>query len=186
MTLRELFDLHRDKYVTQFIDFMNQTEDGNFEILLKYEKNRNEVDIYNYYRPDCLKISDESNKIIDFGIDTYLNHKTVMFDFHDLELFIQPVIWNNVEIEVERLPHNMEVFYKWIEKWVDIEDELIKKNEQGLQEVIHSVSQFINEDNNIVFSIDFGSAPIDSLFYLFDILYKDGLTKAAVYSSNLY
>jgi hypothetical protein len=185
MTLRELFDLHRNKYVDHFVDLMNQTEGGNFEVLLKYDENQKEIDLYNYYRPDCLKINSDGNKILEFQNETYLNHEVFSLDFNGLELLIYPLLWDNVEIEMVALPENMEFFYNWIRKWIDIEDKKVK-NEKGLQEVIHSIHQTRDsESNNIIISIDFGTAPGDALSYLLDAFQKGGIRKVLINSSNV-
>ncbi len=97
-------------------------------------------------------------------------------DQHQMTVHIEPFQWEGLELRVmfSGLTVDLQPLSRWFEKWVDLEDE---RNDG----VVHFLSDAAVEgDGTTSFEIDLGTAPIESLEDLFDVLVSLGATKVVV------
>ncbi len=64
-------------------------------------------------------------------------------------------------------------------RWMDLDDEF-PRDEHGLSGVLHFVSQPDNEENESVFYVDFGSAPLKCFASLMEVLFQAGVRQVTI------
>lgn len=182
MEFSELVQMHRNQYVSKLEEFYD-CADGAKEVLVQRGSSQ-ESELYSLYRFDILsKNEDGSFNVQEFNNDSYLDHPTFAFNHAGLEIQIDPVYWNGVELDIVDFNGEMNDIHKWLELWLVDEDETLKNGD--LSGNIHSFIEPSVYDESISFSIDFGTASIDALLQLLEILKSNNATFVRIHSGEM-
>lgn len=74
---------------------------------------------------------------------------------------LHPLVWNRVEVRARSHPLDVAGLTAWANKWMDVADTK-PKDANGFSGVVHSVTMPTTEDAGTQFTVDFGTAPIES------------------------
>ncbi|QQR60027.1 MAG: hypothetical protein IPG59_11250 [Candidatus Melainabacteria bacterium] len=119
--------------------------------------------------------------VLEVNLDTAKQEVTSLILESNLEVILNPCVWNDVKITCEVFDGNDSAFLLWFEKWFDT-DEVNAEDSYGLYNVVHSVA-VERIEVNYELGIDFGSSEVDSLLELLDILHAQG-NKSVMLSSS--
>jgi len=184
MKIEQILNLHRDNYLKYFKEEIKKCK-GSSEVLLEM-KNKDCKEIYRLYRFDCIeKKEDGTFGIIEFNFDSYLNHESLNFNFHNLNIEINPFFWNGCEIYFKNQNCDFNRLEKWTEKWIDINDEKININEKEVAELIHNVQPPNIENDNYCIAIDFGTAKVEAILDLFIVFKNIGIKEIILNSKSM-
>jgi hypothetical protein len=138
---------------------------------------------YRLYRADMAANVDGEAKLQDVNTSSHLSFEPFDLDLGGgLSATVQPFAWNDVGITANiRLPDDP--VESWAMRWLDLEDEHTD-DENGLQAVIHSISRDDVGTDGTRLAVDFGSAPVEALEELLDILRASGASRVTVHSAS--
>jgi len=118
------------------------------------------------------------------NVETYLEFEPFReSDPSGMELTVFPLTWNSIEFRGTFSPDTQPI-EGWALKWLD-RSQSRPADSHGLSGVIHSVNRFIDETGAIGYCVDFGSASVQALSELLDVLNNMGATRVEVSSSCL-
>ena len=182
MEFIDLMDKHRDYYVNDLVEVFSKT-DGAKEVLVD-SKSDEEIELYRLCRFDILQKNEDGGfGVVEFNNDAYLNHQTISFEIQNSVVLVSPVYWNGIEIEAKGFDGDMDSILKWIEKWLDVEDE--SSTEQNISGLIHSFIRPKVEGESHQFAIDFGTSSSIAVSEFVDILIKQGANSIAIHSQSM-
>jgi hypothetical protein len=96
-----------------------------------------------------------------------------------MTLILKSLTWQFVEFACNKFDITNAKFMEWCTYWMDLEDEF-PRDENGLGGVLHFVSQPFEEENETVFYVDFGSAPLKCFSSLLEVLSQVGVRNVTV------
>jgi len=157
---------------SRYLDFFHQGIDHlkrdkiQFEIELLIETGGDELQRpFNLLRVDFIfKDSENIDRINALQLDSHLDYKAIKKTINNTEIDINPFCWDNCKIIADKI--DLSKLTLWIEKWIDIDG----SRQTDFSNSIHncSIVQKTNEKDEII--IDFGTAPIDALLDLIDLI----------------
>ena len=173
----------RSEYLQHYRDVIARNREGHEkfapEILLELS---DRVGLHRkLYRVDMICADDGTNAVIEANLDQPTQIAETTETKGQALVTIRPFAWNGVVI-VARDGILADVD-PWFLRWADIEDEN-ENDDDGLGGVIHSLYVTERGDEEIEYSIDFGSAPIDAFEDLLDLLVASGATTIGVSSPH--
>jgi len=174
MELNELLSAHREYYINHFNDFLTKSEKGASELLLEI-KNEEPEELFRLYRYDLVYTINDEHNIAEFNTDGFLKHDEISYSAGHKTLYILPIAWNGIEIWVDMFSQ-FDSLKNWVNKWIDLND-INEPDENGFLGVIHNITKPTKDKkDNITFSVDLGTAPIESAIELINILLEDKTT----------
>ena len=184
--LLAIVDQVREHYVSAYLEsllaFGAVHSPAGPEVLLEIQHDTSPA--FRLYRVDMASNSDTGLKIQEVNLSTHLDFlEVVAYDVNGARISLQPMAWNDVEFRVLREFDRAEL-ETWALQWLDVDDER-EQDLNGLQGVIHSVSEPEKQAEAFTFSIDFGSAPVDALASLIALLSSRGAREIEIKSSAL-
>lgn len=87
--------------------------------------------------------------------------------------------WYGIEFECETFRQTDAAFKEWFHKWYDASDAGIAV-EEGLSGFVHCATTVQERDGACIFSVDFGSAPVESLLELLSVLHSQGIKQLSM------
>lgn len=96
---------------------------------------------------------------------------------------LHPIAWNGVDFQVAPILDRPGL-EAWALRWLDVNDDHPQDGD-GLQGVVHSVSDPEDQDGSAKFSVDFGSAPVEAFEQLLTMLWATGAKHVTVRSPML-
>lgn len=123
--------------------------------------------IESFGRVDLVMKIGEKTEFVEIQIDNIKLAKEALFELEGIEIVLFPIVWNGIYFHCENFDFRNSNFIEWLDKWLDIEDKSYLKN-KDFQNVIHRVA--VEQNSEFIVSIDFGSAPIDSLLEFISVL----------------
>ena len=186
INLEELLGKVRDHYLTGYRraigSYRERFTPGGPEVLL--ETDQSAPLVYRYYRMDLASGSTNPPDMTEVNLDSHLEFEPLTFDHDGLEVRLTPVVWNGVECRVEpALAHDADL-QAWALRWVDPEERAVPDSD-GLGAYVHSVTVPRSDATGTTFSIDFGSAPVQSVLELLSVLRKAGVRSVALHSQTM-
>jgi len=139
---------------------------------------------FRLYRADLASNSTTGLKIEEVNISTHLDFSEVAAEGpNGAQISLHPITWNGVDFQVApRLDRpGLEA---WALRWLDVNDNR-RQDGNGLQGVVHSVSNPDVQVGSAEFSVDFGSAPVEAFEQLLTTLCATGATHVTVRSTIL-
>jgi hypothetical protein len=127
---------------------------------------------YRYFRVDLASGAVSPPNLTDINVDPHEAFAPSTFAWDsNLKVTLHPFVWNGIEFVSGTVPDQITLLTDWVSRWLDIGDTKPEDND-GLSEVIHSVTFPKVEDLRWSFSVDFGSAPVRAFEDLLDTLSK--------------
>ncbi|MYM26057.1 hypothetical protein GTP46_25845 [Duganella sp. FT135W] len=185
MNLQEILSGERERYVRFLLhardDITSKLPSTVSELLLSINNDAIPYP-YRYLRVDLMsKTDDGQNKPTEVRIDLDPNFKPQMYKFGPLTLELHPFLWNQVQILLNSAPNNIKQIEDWITHWLDIEDQG-GMNREGLSGAVHSFTQLQKTGDWWHMTGDFGTAPIEALVELINLMANQGITHIGIRS----
>jgi hypothetical protein len=176
----------RERYIEALLvslhEFMASHSPSAPEVL--FELQRDEPLPFRLYRADMAANADGGPQIQEVNPATHLSFEPFGVELSEgLTAAVHPFVWNDIGIS-SNVAIPSEQVEAWALRWHDMEDQF-PKDEHGLQGVIHSVSYENSLDNGALLTIDFGSAPIQALQELIELLVACGASHVSIRSQSL-
>lgn len=186
MEFTEIISYQRSSYIKQLLKFYEKRNNGLKEGLMELNS-ESETLLFNLSRIDYIITENNEYKIEELTPETYTNHQKIDLNFGDLNIELNPFFWHGCELIIKsnsKENKEYEWLKKWTKKWIDEDDEF-EINKNGLSGVIHNVSIPIFENNEISITVDLGSAPVEALIELLDIIRISNYEKVVLNSFDL-
>ncbi len=155
---------------------------GGPEVLLEIGKDEEEP--YGLYRMDLASGAVDPPNLTEVNLDTHLDFDVVSMKYAELEILIEPFIWNGVEIDVSPPIKNSTHLKAWAMRWID-PAESKKADSDGLGGYLHSIGRPESNSQKSSFSVDFGSAPVECWKELFAVLASGGASRVQIHSRSM-
>ena len=97
---------------------------------------------------------------------------------------ISPFHWNGVEFDVTPAIEDLPALEAWALHWIDPDEQAIS-DEWGLGNYIHSITAPEYVASKSSFSVDFGSASVESFVSLLNLLIEMGSVEIKIHSNSL-
>jgi len=182
--ITKVLDKVRDHYLQRFVASLNEYRESNSpaacELLI--ELNREGTRAYKLYRLDMASNASGEFKAQEVNPSTHLTFEPFEEQLGDVCVCLSPIAWNGVELRGWIEVFELKRLEAWALKWLDVDDHNAQDS-NGLQGVIHSVTEPKLEGTTLYLSVDFGSAPVTSFAELIGIIGSMGATNAEVSSS---
>ena len=180
----------REHYISAYIevaeDYKKKFDQSSPEVLLEIGGNENKPYPYRLYRMDLMSGSVEPPNMTDFNNDSHLVFEPIVFTADGrLKVTLSSFSWNAVEFEGSCFPPDNEQIITWALKWLDVE-EVKQLDENNFGGYIHSITYPEIDDNKCNFSVDFGTAPIDSFYELLHILMNLEVKELSIHSNSYH
>lgn len=93
-----------------------------------------------------------------------------------VDVQVNPFTWNALQIAINRQIADLTEIERWASRWLDVEQSNVE-DDDGLTNVIHSISQLERAGDWWAMDVDLGSASSDALFEFISILADHGVTQ---------
>lgn len=184
MELIEIVKKQREVYIRQLTEFYEKRAAGAKELLLAYNTD-DPVMLFNLSRMDYIERSNENDyKIEELSPDSYINHPTIEFTNGSLTISLNPFFWHGCEFVISPKLNDISFIENWAKKWID-EDEILKLLDSDLSNAIHNVSIPEYTDNDIRFTVDFGTSTDECFSELLTEIKNSGATNVIINSFDL-
>lgn len=161
----------REHYINRYLDslrsFRARYSPAASEVL--FEIPRESSYPFRLYRADMASNASEGLEIQEVNPSTHLGFDVLHVEGpNKSRLLLHPIAWNGVDFRVSRVL-DREALEAWILRWLDVDD-THEQDLNGLQGVIHSVTEPEARGEYVEFSVDFGSASVEAFEALIEIL----------------
>jgi hypothetical protein len=124
--------------------------------------------LYRVYRADIMAKTAKGPTILEANVEPMVP-QTTNLDGFGIPVVLLPAVWNGIEFVVDGpLPSEAKLL-PWIAKWIDIDDQRYVEG-QAFQSVIHNCLRPTVRGSRYRTSVDFGSAPVEAVLELIEIL----------------
>ena len=89
-----------------------------------------------------------------------------------------------IEFETDIFPSSNEVLSNWAIKWLDPEEKGVA-DDYGFEGYLHSITYPEEINGKMHFSVDFGSASLDSVFDLLGVFMEMGVSHVKMHSNTV-
>jgi hypothetical protein len=100
---------------------------------------------------------------------------------NNLPVLVNPFFWDACDLRLQGIDlfANWQPLKNWFYKWFDSEDKN-QSDKNGFNGVIHFLSDPVNKDSLVVFQVDLGSAPVQSLEDLLEVFSNLGVKEVEI------
>ncbi len=184
MELIKIIEQQRKTYLNQLTEFYRTRTTGAKEILLELNGEEQER-TFKLYRLDHYEQIDGEGKPTELAPDTYVNHPPVTYTVEKLALELNPFYWHGCEFILETRSENWDWLINWTKKWIDENDSNVI-NDLGFSSVIHNVMRPVKKGpDEYSFSVDFGTAPVESFMDLIQVITAQQIQKLKIGSFQM-
>lgn len=182
MEIIEILEKQRQVYLRQLDEFW-KGKIGAREILVAYNSDKPPM-LLNLTRFDYLEKRNDAFNIEELSPDTYINHQTLDFVAGSFTIELRPFYWHGCEFILNKEISDTTFVEDWTAQWIDEED-LLQESGEGYANAIHSVTipEIVNDETK--FTVDFGTAAVDSFLDLLDRIAQQGIDKVTISSFDL-
>jgi hypothetical protein len=193
MTVGQLVDDIRDRYLKEFRECMTYVKQKGMEVMSEAvctDENgalAREGTLNLPLRLDVVGLADGEGK------DTICVDSITMLSFDPMDFKwtgglptrLAPFTWDACDIRAFGIPETSDWSHLrgWHDRWFDGEDTR-QPDEHGLCGVIHFLSDPQRDGNAMIMRVDFGSAPVEAFEELLDALHDSGATKIEIGHDN--
>ena len=189
MTVGQLLDDIRERYLTQFRRTISEVKESGLEAWTEpaYRdedgKLAREGELSLPMRLDLVGMADgEAKDRFRVDSDSMLSFEPIDFDWSDgLPTRVAPFHWDGCHVRVTGIGKAADCSHlcDWFDRWFDSEDTR-QPDEHGLYGVVHFLSDPKQEGEALIFEVDFGSAPVEAFEEFLDALRDSGATKIEI------
>jgi len=170
------------RYIDALRDYRLKYQPGGPEVLLQLSDN-GVARPFRLYRIDLASGSVNPPNLTDVNPVNSPEFETERITLPSgLAVTLEPFHWNGVEFLVQGMAHDFSRVADWCLQWID-ESESNQHDVHGLLGAIHSVTAPEVRDDGVFFSVDFGSAPIEAVNSLIDLLSLMGANAVRINST---
>ena len=171
----DILNKHRQVYIRQLLEFYQERTEGARELLLKMNSEKEDL-LFDLSRMDYLLKDNEDWKIEELS--------PIGFSFGKMQIELNPIYWHGCQFVINKQADDIEWLKSWTQKWID-EDELIPNDDDGLTGAIHNVTTPTIDNGTITFTVDLGTASVDSVIELVELIKLTGTDKLVINSFDL-
>jgi hypothetical protein len=186
MILQQIFEAVRRHYLAGFRQVMAEYRErgmpGRPEVLL--ELGAEGPDAYRYYRVDFLTGAADDRRLVEFKGETHLDFEPVEVEHKGVDVSVSPLAWNCVELCIRPELADDSRIQEWGRRWIDLEGSAVP-DDDGLGSYVHVMGAPESAGGATLFWVDFGSAPIASVFGLLDALRESGARSIEMHSRGV-
>jgi hypothetical protein len=183
MEFEEVIAHQRQSFVKQLKSFYENRKEGAREILMALNSEE-ETLLFKLYRPDYLIKADGEFKMEELSPDTYSNHPPINFTYGQMQVELNPFFWHGCEFIIDKEYNDIEWLKAWTKKWID-EEERLPVDSNGFTGAIHSVTYPTSENQKTKFTVDLGTASVDSFMDLVNCIKETGANRLIINSFDL-
>jgi len=175
----------RDRYLAFFrkgIRARRETQpSATPELLLLPDGNEQLPDLYRLYRMDLIwKNEQDQHRMNEFNLDPLPEMPAVLEgSVGNMSVVFYPVVWNAFEFRFPNIESDWAEFDRWYQKWLNLDDTNFRDSD-GLSGVVHHAARPQIEGEMLVIPVDFGSAPVNAVIELLQVLATAGVQKVEV------
>lgn len=184
VVLEQVREHYLSGYQRSIEDFSSRHQKSAPEILFELQGDESQPSVYRLYRVDMGSGDTSPPSLSEFSHPNHLNFEKIEFSADSISAVLYPIAWNGIEFETDPFPPSDQALSSWVSKWID-PDELGKPDQYGLGGYVHSVTYPEEVEGKMQFSVDFGSAPIDSVYDLFSVFIDLGVSKVEMHSNTV-
>jgi hypothetical protein len=186
MSVTARFSAARESWMSYYVaalrDYTSKFKPGGPEVLLELSSNR-AARPFRLYRIDLASGSVNPPNLTDVNPTSAPEFETEHLTLSSgLQVILESFHWNGVDFLIENYSADPSQLSEWCLKWID-ESETNQRDTYGLLGAIHSMTAPAMAPEGLVFSVDFGSAPVEAVQSLFDLLSEMGASKVRVSST---
>ena len=175
-------ELWMSRYVEALQEYRLKYDPSGPEVLLQLSEN-GEPPAFRLYRVDLASGAVTPPNITDVNLESVPAFPPEqLMQASGLVVTIEPIHWNGVEFLVQGMSADSAPLADWCLKWLDT-SESNPRDTHGLLGAIHSVTTPEVREDGVFFSVDFGSAPVEVVRSLLELLSSLGATTVRVGSS---
>jgi hypothetical protein len=175
-------ELWMSRYVEALRTYRAKYQPGGPEVLLQLSDN-GEAAPFRLYRVDLASGATSPPNFTEVNLESVAGFQPERLELPSgLIVTIEPFHWNGVEFTVQGLSTDFAPIADWCLRWLDAA-ESNPPDRHGLLGAIHSVTAPEIRDDGVMFSVDFGSAPVDAAQSLLDLLASLGATTVSIGST---
>jgi hypothetical protein len=188
MTVGELLDAIRERYLAQFRQTISEVEKSDMEAWVECAYRDEDGGLAREealklpLRLDIVAFADgEAKNKVRVDSKTMLSFEPIDFEWTGIPTRLSPFHWDSCDIRVSGVPRGTDWsrVRNWLDEWFDGEDTR-QPDEHGLFGVIHFLSDPKPDGSKTIFNVDFGSAPVEAFEALLDALRDSGATKIEI------
>lgn len=184
--LEQVREHYLSAYVIEARNYKSKYESSSPEVLLEIGGREDKPYPYRLYRMDLMSGAVEPPNMTDFNNDSHLTFEPIAFTVEDkLSVTLSSFSWNAVEFESGCYDLESDLISSWALKWLNVE-ETNSTDENGFGGYIHSISYPEKNEDKCTFSVDFGSANIDSFYELINVFLELGIKDLAIHSNSYH
>ncbi len=189
MQIVELLEAERDTYVSAYLDLLDEVREqhptASTEVLIR-PKAPEFSELLGVCRLDIVH-PDEGGSVHREVLkeDYYDFPETEIATDSGLKVSLSRFHWNHVEFRCEGALENTEALVAWAIRWLKPEVPQASPSEE-LGGVIHSVTEPKVDAEGSCFTVDFGSAEVDALFELLEVLVRLGVQRLRMGSFGFF
>lgn len=189
MTVGQLLDDIRDRYLTQFRRSISEVQKAGMEAWVEpaYRDENGalarEGELSLPLRLDLVSVAgNEAQERVRVDSDSMLSFEPINFEWSGgLPTRVAPFHWDGCHFRATGVPWaaDWSRLRGWFDHWFDGEDTR-QPDEDGLFGVIHFLSDPKRKGAATIFEVDFGSAPVEAFEEFLDALRDSGATKIEI------
>jgi hypothetical protein len=175
----------RDRYISFFRKGIRQRKEthptATPELLLLPDGNEDIPELYRLYRMDLIwKNEQEQHKMNEFNLDPLPDLPAMLEGtVGNMNVVVYPVIWNAVEFRFEKFDGDWSELDRWYQKWLNTDDTNFR-DVDGLSGVVHHAARPDIDGDLAIIPVDFGSAPVNAVMELLQVLETIGVKRVEV------
>jgi hypothetical protein len=183
MDLKEIIQRQRETYLTQLTEFYKTRTTGAKELLLELNGEEQER-IFKLYRLDYYEQVDGQSHPTELAPDTYVSHSPVGYTLGQLNIELNPFYWHGCDFVLDKMTTDIGWLRTWTKKWIGDEDKN-PTDSNGFSNVIHNVTRPTKVEDEIKFSVDFGTADTDCFMDLIQQMDRQGIKNLRIGSFEM-
>lgn len=181
MTFREELEAIREHYVRFYLKLLRefQIEEKKFgsELQVRIDSRATHDFYRNYARIDLVEV--DSLQSSEVHCKSVKPSQRMFTPVSGLGVELLDCAWYGIDFQCGDFRQDDDAFHDWFCKWYDSSDEG-NAVEDGLSGLIHCATTIKELDTLRVFSVDFGSAPVESLLELLTVFQAQGIDKISM------
>lgn len=175
----QMLDAARENYLSIYLRALSEARGAHDVAMPEVKVETTEEKLrkpYRYYTLDIFCRRGDKSGPIEVNIAAASAFAPVRESWQGLDVTLHPFVWNGLEFRLDGELADDAGLIAWMDKWMDIADKK-PKDENRLSQIVHNVTQPQRTQGGWSFSVDFGSAPLDALVELIEVVRASGAKK---------
>ena len=179
----------RNHYLNIYLDaiksFKAQHDQAEVEALASIDGIKGQPEIFRWRRFDLVSHATQPPRLANFRPDTHVSFEPISLTWQrKMKVRLEPIAWNDVGSECTGFNLQKSQLEQWAVRWLDPQNQRPVDN-HGIGGRIHTVLFPQRKVNRLEFYVDFGSAPIQALQELLQVLMLADTKKVRIRTPSL-